>query len=139
MKNIYVLFLLLLATLCLDCKQTPTESIPDGVYTYTSYDSSQVALVNGWFSMNNSDSNAITGEWHFRPIGNPQNIGPQTGDGVLIGRIDSGRIWLELNPQFRDNNLQLDGTLENGRFAGQWTWISFIGITNQGKFEALRK
>ena len=139
MKNTYVLFLLLLATLCLDCKQTSTEPMPSGAYAYTSYDSSGVALVNGWFTMSISNSNAISGEWHFKPIGNPQNIGPQTGDGALIGGIDSGRVWVELNPKFIDNNLQLNGTLQNGRFAGQWTWISFVGITNRGRFEALRK
>jgi hypothetical protein len=139
MKKKYVLFPLLLATLCLDCKQTPTESTPDGTYSYTGYDSSGEALVYGWFTMDLSDSNTITGEWHFTPIGNPQYVGPQTGDGVLVGGINSGRIWLELNPQLRDNNIGLTGTMENGRYAGEWIWTGDFGIINQGKFEALRK
>jgi len=27
----------------------------------------------------------ISGEWHFDKIGSPKNIGPQVGDGILIG------------------------------------------------------
>jgi hypothetical protein len=118
------------------CDQ-PT-SPPAGSFRYTSYDSTGIAIVNGWFTMNFKDS-TIAGEWHFKPINNPQNIGPQTGDGNLVGGIRNGEIWIELNPQFRDNNLSLIGTLQGDRYSGQWAWISFIGITNQGTFEAIRK
>jgi hypothetical protein len=38
-----------------------------------------------------------------------------------------------------DNNLQLSGTLQADRYSGQWMWISFIGITNAGSFEAVKK
>jgi len=39
----------------------------------------------------------------------------------------------------RNNNLQLNGTLENGRIRGEWTWISYDGIRNQGIFEGVIK
>jgi hypothetical protein len=120
------------------CGDTGTEPTLSGAYNYTSYDSRGVAIVGGWFTMNLSDTGAVSGEWHFRGIGTPQNIGPQTGDGSLIGRKDKERIWIELNPQFRDN-IQLEGRIDEERYSGTWAWISFAGITNQGTFEATRK
>ena len=121
------------------CSDTGTEPAPTGVYEYTSYDGKGVAIVGGWFTMILSDTGAVSGEWHFRAIGTPQNIGPQTGDGNLVGGIDKEQVWVELNPQFRDNNLQLHGRIDRSRFSGTWAWISFVGVTNQGTFEAKRK
>jgi hypothetical protein len=72
-------------------------------------------------------------------VGNPQDIGPQTGDGTLVGGFHNGKLWVELNPQFRDNNLQLTGTLVGNRYSGEWAWISFVGITSTGTFEAVRQ
>jgi hypothetical protein len=122
----------------MNCHQ-PTDPIPTGALQYTSYDSSGIPIVAGWLTMNFSDSATISGEWHFEPIDNPKNIGPQTGDGNLVGGVHNGQVWVELNPQFRDNNLQLSGTFEGNRYSGQWMWISFIGPTSQGRFEAIRR
>jgi hypothetical protein len=138
MKTTYLYILIAVTLLLMNCNQ-PTESIPMGAFQYTSYDSSGTPLVTGWFTMNFSDSVTISGEWHFKPIGSPKNIGPQTGDGNLIGGIENGRVWVELNPQFKDNNLQLSGTLQGDRYSGRWMWISYIGITNAGSFEAVKK
>ena len=63
-------------------------------------------------------------------------VGEKSGP---IGGVGEDEIWVELNPQYRDNNLQLRGTLDDNRYAGEWMWISFVGITNQGTFEALRR
>jgi hypothetical protein len=120
------------------CSQTATEPIPAGAYSYESYNNNGVAIVGGWFTMSLSDTGTISGEWHFKAIGTPENIGPQTGDGTLIGGMDKGRVWIELNPQFRDNNLQLDGKIDGNRYSGKWVWISFVGVANQGTFEATR-
>lgn len=51
---------------------------------------------------------------------NPQGIGPQVGSGELIGSIANERIRFELNPQYRDNNLQLIGTIEDNKYRGVW-------------------
>ncbi len=139
LKYACVFFALLVAIQWAGCKQTSSETIPSGAYAYTSYDSGGIALVSGWFTIIVSDSISVSGEWHFKPIGSPQRIGPQTGDGKLVGGNDRGQVWIELNPQIRNNNLQLNGTLAQGQFAGQWTWISYSGITNQGTFKAVRK
>jgi hypothetical protein len=121
------------------CSQTSTEPMPSGFYDYTSYDKNGVAIVGGWFTMTWEDTVRVSGEWHFKAIGTPENIGPQTGDGKLAGGKDGGRVWIELNPQFRDNNLELVGKIDGNRYSGAWQWISFIGVTNQGTFEAIRK
>ena len=86
-----------------------------------------------------SDATRISGEWHFDPIGNPQKIGPHTGDGKLVGGINGEKVWIELNPEVRNNNLQLNGILVQGRVDGQWTWMNYDGIANQGMFQAVRK
>ena len=112
--------------------------IPPGAYQYTSYDSTGVAIVKGWLTLNYEGSLNITGEWHLEKIGNPHNIGPQVGNGNLVGVIDQERVWVELNPQYVDNNLQLNGIIENGHYKGEWIWTSFAGITNRGSFEAVR-
>lgn len=139
MKYACIFFALLVAIQWTGCKQTSSETIPGRAYAYTSYDSGGVAVVSGWLTIIVSDSTAISGEWHFTPIGSPQSIGPQTGDGKLVGGINSEKVWIELNPQVRNNNLQLNGTLALGQFAGEWTWISYSGIANQGMFKAVRK
>ncbi len=86
-----------------------------------------------------ADSTTVSGEWHFDAIGSPQKIGPQTGDGKLIGGINGEKIWIELNPGVRNNNLQLNGLLSQSRIDGQWTWINYEGMANQGAFHAVRK
>jgi hypothetical protein len=107
-----------------------------GRYSYRSYDSTGVPVVSGWFTLVFSDSIHCTGEWHFLPIGSPTSIGPQTGDGSLVGSMHADELWVELQPQFRDNNLELVGKYDNGQFSGKWIWISFIGVTSQGTFTA---
>jgi hypothetical protein len=139
MRTACVLFALILATLWVGCTGTPTEPVPRGAFAYTSYDTIGVALVTGWFTMDVSDSSTITGEWHLRPVGSPESVGPQTGDGILLGGFAEGAVWLELHPQVVDNNLQLRGVLEGDRYAGDWIWTSFIGITNHGTFWAQRR
>jgi hypothetical protein len=88
--------------------------------------------------MNFQDSSSISGELHFEKIGNPNNIGPQVGSGELVGGVDQYGIWINLNPQFIDHNLLLTGTIKNHTYSGEWVWISFIGPTNHGTFEAIQ-
>ena len=138
MKNAGIVAVLFIILLCLGCKQTSLEPVPDGVFSYTSYDTTGVALVRGWFTMVWIDSGAIEGEWHFQAVGSPRHIGPQVGSGSLVGGVNGEHLCIELNPQFADNNLSLTGALTNDVFSGQWAWISYIGVTNHGPFIAAR-
>lgn len=136
MKTAYLYLFIAISLFLMNCNQ-PTGSI--SVLRYTSYDSSGTPLVTGWFTMDFSDSVTISGEWHFKPIGNPNNIGPQTGDGRLVGGVRNGLVWVGLNPQVVDNNIQLSGTLQGERYSGRWIWFSYAGSTNAGSFEAIKK
>jgi hypothetical protein len=129
---------LLACTLLVGCRGTTTEWVPSGAFAYTSYDSSGTAVVAGWLTMDLSDSSAVTGEWHFRPIGDPERIGPQTGAGELAGGFYDDQLSVDLHPGWIDSNILLCGTLEDDDYTGEWMWISFTGITNSGAFEAER-
>jgi hypothetical protein len=118
---------------------TGVGPVPSGAYRYTSYDTNGVPVVRGWITLVYQDSPLITGEWRLDKIGDPQGIGPQIGSGRLVGSFQNGKLVIELNPQFRDNNLQLVGEFNNGEYKGEWFWISFIGITNRGTFRALQE
>jgi len=117
---------------------TGVGPVPSGAYHYTSYDTNGVAVVRGWLTITYQDSSHITGEWRLYKIGDPQGIGPQSGSGKLVGSFYEGKLIIELNPQFRDNNLQLVGSLQQGYYRGEWIWISFVGITGKGTFEAVK-
>ncbi len=139
LKRVFVFASLLTLVLWPGCKRGVGDATPPGAYAYTSYDSAGTVIVRGWLTAVVSYSTKLSGEWHFEPIGNPQRIGPQTGDGKLVGGINGEKVWIELNPDVRNNNLQLNGSLVTGRLSGQWTWISYDGMANQGTFQAVRK
>ena len=133
----YIILFTLMISFC-SCNENVIGPIPAGVYSYMSYDTTGTAIVKGWFTMSFQDSSLITGEWHFEKIGNPQDVGPQIGSGELKGSFEQDKILVELNPQYRDNNLQLSGTKLSDNYSGEWVWISFAGITNRGTFQAIR-
>lgn len=137
--NIFIIIIIILVS----CSNKEVKGIVNptfsGTYSYSSFDTTGTPIVKGWFSISFQESVTIKGEWHFEKIGDPENIGPQVGSGELEGGVDKGRIWIELQPKFRDNNLQLDGKIENNYYSGKWQWISFIGHTNYGTFVAVKK
>jgi len=110
---------------------------PQGRYSYTSYDSSGKQVVQGWLSLSIDDSGKISGIWNLHKTGNPKNIGPQYGKGKLAGELaDSVSLWIELNPDFVDNNLLLRGNYSDHLITGKWQWITFSGVTTEGIFKA---
>lgn len=114
--------------------QSPTE-----FYSYTSYDSSGTAVVKGWFKTDAKDSINFDGVWCFKEIGHPENIGPQTGDGELVGGFEEDKVWINLNPQMKDNNVFLLGDKNENGIIGEWTWSTFSGPTSGGQFIAEKK
>ena len=132
------LFIFLLAAF-VQCNQQPSEPVPVGAYQYTSYDTLGTPMVSGWFAIQKTDSDHISGEWHFSSLARAKDVGPQTGDGNFAGTIDGNQMYMELDPQYIDNNLELSGTIQGNRYSGRWTWISFVGVTNHGNFEAVKK
>jgi len=64
------------------------------------------------------------------------NIGPQDGEGDLIGSVSDTSIYINLQPNFVDNNIILTGIIDNKYIYGKWHWATFAGITNQGNFNS---
>lgn len=135
-----ILFTLLLTSLLLNaCKKDEARYIlgpvPSGAYVYTSYDSLGTPIVHGWFTLLITDSSHVSGQWHFVQIGGfGNNIGPQVGDCNLVGGFEAGFLSIELNPQFRDNNLSLRGAFDGQNYSGTWAAIGFPGVMNHGTF-----
>jgi hypothetical protein len=48
-------------------------------------------------------------------------------------------MWINLNPNFADNNCYLYGNRHMSMYSGEWKWITFAGITNKGPFTATLK
>jgi len=136
---IFVILLLTLLFVVPGCNETTIEPLPTGAFAYTSYDSLGTVIARGWLSFDCHDSTYVKGDWSINKVGNPQRIGPQIGDGNLVGSFIEGKLNIELNPNFVDNNLSLIGVLEGNNYGGKWIYFSFAGNTNRGRFEAIRK
>jgi hypothetical protein len=112
---------------------------PDGQYSYTSYDTTGEPIVKGWFTISFVDSVRVTGEWHFRAIGNPEHIGPQIGDDSLQGEYRKTDLWIGLNPRYVDNNIFLSGIMYGKQINGTWTYSTIAGPVNGGSFVAIKQ
>ncbi len=130
-KSIYVI-VLFLSFLIIGCNKDEM----DGLYHYSAFDTLGVKIVEGTFSIEYGDSISISGDWDFEKIGNPENIGPQTGEGALIGTIEEDEFHSELNPYMADNNVSLVGIIDGNKITGDWYYSGFAGIINYGAFRA---
>lgn len=123
------------------------KPFPIGDYLYTGYDKDGGRIVEGRLSITSVEPNRnkheesyeIKGHWRLNKIGNPEKIGPQVGTGDLLGSVDEGEIYIDLNPNMNDNNVILQGKIEGRRFHGTWGYSGLKGAINQGTFEATRK
>jgi hypothetical protein len=136
----YSLLILLLFLHFISCK-TDNSILglglgPPGSYTYQAYDSTENLIVTGWFSLVFIDSNKVEGSWHLNNLDNRLDIGLQEGDGDLLGFIDNSMITINLNPQFADHNVYLNGSFTEELIEGSWTWSTIRGPTNWGPFKA---
>jgi hypothetical protein len=113
--------------------------IPAGAYAYTGYDSTGVKIVTGWIKIVFEDSIHLSGDWELDKIGDPQNIGHQVGSGTLLGSYDKNKIYCDLNPGYVDNNLILRGDYDDKKIAGEWMYVGFPGVINQGTFNAEKR
>lgn len=140
MKYIYLLFACFFLACCTDKSPLkPPSSVPKGAYAYTGYDTSGTEIVNGWFTMVFSDSIHCVGEWHFKRVSGNQDIGPQIGEGELVGGIENGNVWINLNPTWADNNVFLNGRIAGDVYEGTWMWVTIAGPWIGGSFKALRQ
>ncbi|MDZ7333500.1 MAG: hypothetical protein ONB31_16110 [candidate division KSB1 bacterium] len=113
--------------------------IPAGAYAYTGYDSTGAKIVKGWIKIVFDDSITISGEWELDKIGDPKSIGPQVGSGTLMGALENHQLFLNLNPNYVDNNVFLTCAYDEKKLAGKWNYSGFPGIINYGTFLAEKK
>jgi hypothetical protein len=138
LKQILVLLLflsLLLLTFCSD-DGIVSPYLSNGTYFYSAYDSSSNKVAAGSLLISFLDSVNFSGNWVITSTSDQQNIGPQKGSGVLLGNIEGGLLYINLNPNYADNNVVLRGEANNNKMVGTWQWVTFSGVTNSGFFEA---
>jgi len=132
---------------CSIAKPVDSRKPPLGDYQYTSYDEKGDKVVEGRISITSSElrriqSEEVTqlkGNWELKKVGKQQPIGDQDGKGDLIGSIENGEIYLNLNPNVSDVNVVLRGKLDGKRFHGTWSFNGYAGPVIKGTFEAIRK
>jgi hypothetical protein len=81
----------------------------------------------------------LKGNWELKKVGKQEHIGAQEGKGDLIGSLDKGEIYLNLNPNVDDANVILKGKIEGKRFHGMWSANGYAGPVSKGKFEATKQ
>jgi hypothetical protein len=135
MKRRFLLLplLLLMASACEDLG--PREGVA-GVYRYTAYDDQGSLVITGELFFRRMDSTMVSGTWRFSASGSPEGLGPQIGEGNFLGNIQGGQMSLDLNPQYRDHNVILTGTITETRYEGEWMWVGYGGPIESGTFEA---
>ncbi|NOZ73913.1 MAG: hypothetical protein GXO90_00830 [FCB group bacterium] len=111
---------------------------PATQWAYSAFDSTGVKVLSGWIELNPQPGDTLTGNWKFDPVGNPSNLGPQTGTGTYQGTQTGLNIQLELNPSVVDDNVGLTGQIIGNNWSGTWVYSGFPGIINHGTFIANR-
>ena len=125
----------------------PDKPFPIGDYDYVSYDEKGDEVVEGRISITSSEPRRIgaqettqlKGDWELKKVGQQQPIGNQVGKGDLVGSLDKGEIYLNLNPNISDANVLLRGLIDGKRFHGTWSFNGYAGPIIKGKFEATRR
>ncbi len=143
MKKISILILIFIISfsICFCDKDHSINGIklPAGAYAYTGYDSTGAIIVAGWIKIVFDDSATISGTWELDKVGEPQNIGSQIGSGNIVGGLVNDQLWMNLNPQFVDDNVFLTCPYDERKLAGQWSYSGFPGIINYGTFVAQKQ
>lgn len=135
MNKLYILILFVI--LFYACTEnSPTISTTD-TFKYIGYDSIGNIINYGTLTIEQDTTSIIKGRWHFVSASNNDEFGPQFGMGNCIGGFNSeNELWLNLNPEFADNNVFLIGEVSGDNYTGRWDYSTFIGSTNYGTFTA---
>jgi hypothetical protein len=131
--------ILALFVILIGCKEDSlVQSSSSGTFKYMAYDTVGTLIVSGWMKIDIQDSTHVTRYWHFNKINNPRNIGTHTSEGKLVGGFENNQLHIDLNPDYRDNNVFLCGRMEDNIYKGTWTWCGFADPINRGSFQANR-
>lgn len=121
---------------CENSIKSDLEKFQIGKYLYSAFDTSGHELANGRIELNFDNGNSLKGIWNLSPTKTLYENHPHVGIGNLIGSFNNDTIWVNLHPGWADHNVILKGVYENGQINGSWEYISFVGWTDGGDFEA---
>jgi len=99
-----------------------------GPYKYSASDTLGTIVTTGTIAIYQKDSQ-LNGPWRF----------DDGRSGNLKGTISGAQVYIDLNPQFVDNNLILRGTLVGNSFSGSWSHFGFPGELARGSFIATKQ
>ena len=131
MKRLCVILSLIFSFSCEDKENSNVT------YKYTAFFAkSLVICASGFMEMIIDTDSTITGSWDISAADgfSEKEIGPQIGTGKLVGSIKAGKIFINLNPGWADNNIYLNADYFIDQFEGSWLWSTFIGPSASGSF-----
>jgi hypothetical protein len=129
-------FVLLIITLS-GCSGTLDPA--EGYYSYQAYDQSGRLVVTGLLRFDKLDIDGVKGSWQMNNVNGSERTGISEAFGVFEGFLKGDALYLNLNPGWVDNNVILQGMQTSGGFEGDWAYIGFPGVLNQGKFKAFHE
>lgn len=136
-------FLLFSATILFALASCLTSSDPvastSGFYDLTAYDSTGTKIATGWLQLDFKKKPDVSGFWKLSQVSEESQPKLPVGVGNLRGRLEGENISLDLHPNMVDNNIILTGTLKEGTIRGEWSWITFAGISDKGTFVAQKR
>ena len=134
MRIAFLFLALLMISACFHKTSGPEDQF-DG--NYLAYDQSGNLILQGLLHFTVNEDSTVTGSWEIDwvPGANTSlQVGQQIGSGGLVGQIINGRLNLDLNPGWADNNVILQGNWSEGEMDGTWRWVTFAGPTTYGRF-----
>ena len=117
-------------------------------YSFAIYDATGALAVVGLFQIEPETDDAaeaveLTGSWEVTTR-HESTVPVYLGDhGQLAGTLHrDGSFYLDMHPGFIDHNLILSGAFSDrpwGPIKGRWTWITIVGPSEGGTFDAVRR
>ncbi|MFC1544325.1 hypothetical protein ACFL4Y_03620 [Gemmatimonadota bacterium] len=136
MKYLFTLFAALSLIACSDDPAGP--DLGQQQFAYTAFTLEGDEILQGVMELTTSASDTVAGSWEIDWVeGADQRVlvGPQIGEGALVGMRSGSTITIDLNPGNADFNVVLYGTWEGKRISGEWEFTGIAGPMYQGTFE----
>lgn len=125
------------------CSSLPQELEPfDGTFDYVAFDEAGTRVLAGRLVLDVDDGGGVTGSWDIDWVAGADRdtpVGPQVGNGGLVGAILDGDLTLDLTPMIADNDVVLVGALDGSRITGSWQYVTLAGPAGSGTFWATRR
>ncbi len=133
-----------LMLLCFACSGGPAApaALRGDRLAYAAFSASGEPVLKGSIQLEFPDDTTVSGSWSIAWVAGAdttQPVGPQVGTGHLVGSRHRDTLWLELNPNFADNNVGLRAVATHRGWRGEWFWSGFPGQMSQGLFTAARR